>query len=96
MSVFAVTYLYGPDTQTRMDNRPAHRAWQSNLVERGVILSSGPLDDEPQPGGLLILSAADRAEVESHLAEDPYASIGVIEEVSIRGWTPVFGPFAEA
>ncbi|WP_166972002.1 YciI family protein [Brevibacterium atlanticum] len=95
MPVFAATYTYGPDTATRMDNRPSHRQWQSDLVEAGVILASGPLDDEPQPGGLLIFAAADRAEVERHLAEDPYASIGVIESVSVREWTPVFGPFSK-
>lgn len=96
MPVFAATYTYGPDTETRMANRPAHREWQSDLVEAGVILASGPLDDDPQPGGLLLFRAADRAEVEGHLRDDPYASVDVIESSSIRQWTPVFGPFAEA
>lgn len=96
MPVFAVTYVYGPDTETRMEHRPKHRQWQSGLHEAGVILASGPLDNSPAPGGLLVFRAADTAEVETHLAADPYASIGVIDSVSIRQWTPVFGPFAEA
>lgn len=96
MPVFAVTYNYGPDTETRMEHRPAHRQWQSEMNQAGVILASGPLDDEPQPGGLLLMQAADRAEIEAHLDKDPYASIGVIESTSIRQWTPVFGPFAES
>ena len=96
MPVFAVTYVYGPDTETRMEHRPRHRQWQASLNEAGTILASGPLDDSPVPGGLLILSAADVAEVEAHLKEDPYAEIGVIDSVTIRQWTPVFGPFAEA
>ena len=95
MPVFAVTYRYGPDTDTRMEHRPAHRQWQAEMNEAGTILASGPLDNDPQPGGLLILSAADRAEVEGHLAADPYASLGVIESTDIREWTPVFGPFAQ-
>ena len=94
MPVFAVTYHYGPDTDTRMEHRPAHRQWQAEMNEAGTILASGPLDNDPQPGGLLILSAADRAEVEGHLAADPYASLGVIESTDIREWTPVFWPFA--
>jgi hypothetical protein len=39
--------------------------WQAELNEAGTILASGPLDADPQPGGLLVLSAADRAEVET-------------------------------
>ena len=96
MPVFAVTYTYGPDTDSRMGHRPAHRQWQSELHEAGTILASGPLDDEPRPGGLLLMQAADRAEIERLLASDPYASLGVIDDTAIRQWTPVFGPFAEA
>ena len=95
MPVFAVTYTYGPDTDSRMEHRPAHRQWQSQMHEAGTILASGPLDDEPQPGGLLLMQAADRAEIERLLTGDHYASVGVIEDTAIRQWTPVFGPFAQ-
>src|SRR5699024_9002904 len=95
MPVFAVTYTYGPDTDSRMEHRPAHRQWQSQMHEAGTILASGPLDDEPQPGGLLLMQAADRAEIERLLTGEPYASVGVIEDAAIRQWTPVVGPFAQ-
>lgn len=94
MPVFTVNYVYGPDTDTRMERRPAHRAWQAELHEAGTILASGPLDNDPVPGGLLILKAADKAEIARHLAADPYASIGVIDETIVREWTPVFGPLS--
>ena len=94
MPVFAVTYVYGPDTETRMEHRPAHRRWQSEMNEAGTILASGPLDSHPQPGGLLLMQAGDRDEIERLLTGDPYASLGVIEETAIREWTPVFGPFS--
>jgi uncharacterized protein YciI len=94
MPVFAVTYVYGPDTEKRMEHRPAHRAWQSELNEAGTMLASGPLDDDPRPGALLIMQAADRAEIEHLLTADPYAPLDVIEQTVIRQWTPVFGPFA--
>lgn len=94
MPVFAVNYVYGSDTDTRMETRPAHRQWQSELYEAGVLLASGPLDNDPVPGGLLLFRAADRAEIELLLAKDPYASVNVIEETTIREWTPVFGPFS--
>lgn len=95
MAVFAVTYEYGPDTATRMKLRPAHRTWQSRLYDNNVILASGPLEDDFIPGGLLLFVADSRADVEDLLAQDPYASAGVIESTTIRGWTPVFGPWAE-
>ncbi|GAA1867473.1 YciI family protein [Brevibacterium marinum] len=94
MPVFAVNYVYGPDTDTRMEARPAHRAWQSELYEAGTVLASGPLDDDPVPGGLLLMQASDREEINRLLARDPYASVGVIDETHVREWTPVFGPFA--
>ncbi|RBP64618.1 hypothetical protein DFO66_10616 [Brevibacterium sanguinis] len=96
MPVFAVNYVYGSDTETRMAHRPAHRSWQSELHESGVVLASGPVEGPEGPGGLLVFRAADRAEVESLLGEDPYASIDVIDSVTIREWTPVFGPFSES
>lgn len=96
MAVFAVTYEYGPDTEKRMENRPAHRAWQANLFEAGVLLASGPLEDDYIPGGLIILQAETRRNIEDILAQDPYASLGVIKSTTIRQWTNVFGPFAPA
>lgn len=96
MPVFAVNYVYGPDTDTRMESRPAHRAWQSELYEAGTVLASGPLDNDPAPGGLLLMQAASREDIEAHLAKDPYASVGVIDETIVREWTPVFGPFSQA
>ena len=95
MPVFAVNYVYGPDTAARMDARPAHRAWQADLYEAGTILASGPLDNDPVPGGLLLMQAADKDEIARLLTADPYASVGVIDETLIREWTPVFGPFSQ-
>lgn len=95
MPVFAVTYVYGPDTETRMEHRPAHRAWQSSLHAAGTILASGPYDDDPAPGGLLIMQGADKDEINTLLAQDPYFSLDVIAETTVRGWTPVFGPLGK-
>lgn len=94
MAIFAVTYEYGPDTERRMAARPAHRAWQAHLLESGVLLASGPLEDDGTPGGLLILTAAERANIVDILTQDPYAAEDVIAATTIRAWNPVFGPFA--
>ncbi|WP_029089137.1 YciI family protein [Brevibacterium album] len=94
MAVFAVTYVYGPDTEKRMGVRPAHREVLGRLYEEGTLLAAGPLEDELTPGGLLVFSAESKEEVEALLQQDPYAEAGVIEETVIRSWTPVFGPFS--
>lgn len=94
MAVFAVTYVYGPDTEKRMGIRPAHRETLGRLYEEGTLLAAGPLEDELTPGGLLIVSAGSKEEVAAIIGQDPYAEAGVIAETTIRGWTPVFGPFA--
>lgn len=95
MAVFAVTYEYGPDLETRMNARPAHRKWQGLLHERDVLLASGPLADDGDPGGLLIISAESRAAVEDLLAQDPYVAARVIAATHIREWQPVFGPWSD-
>lgn len=93
MAVFAVTYTYGPDTDTRMSVRPAHREWQSSQLDAGTLLASGPLEDELTPGGLLILRGDSKESIAELLTQDPYHDAGVIAETVIRSWTPVFGPF---
>lgn len=92
MAVFAVTYTYGPDTDTRMSIRPAHREWQAAQLEAGSLLASGPLEDELTPGGLLIMRGESKAQIAQLLAQDPYHDAGVIAETLVRSWTPVFGP----
>lgn len=92
MAVFAVTYTYGPDTDTRMSIRPAHREWQASQLEAGSLLASGPLEDELTPGGLLIMRGESKEQIARLLAQDPYYDAGVIAETVIRSWTPVFGP----
>ena len=93
MAVFAVTYTYGPDTDTRMSIRPAHREWQASQLEEGTLLASGPLEDELTPGGLLIMRGESKEQITQLLAQDPYYGAGVIAETLVRSWTPVFGPF---
>ncbi|QQB13677.1 YciI family protein [Brevibacterium casei] len=95
MPVFAVTYVYGPDTETRLAHRPAHRQWQAAQNASGAMLASGPFTDDEQPGGLLLVSAADRDAALDMLTGDPYHDLGVIAETRIREWNPMFGAFAE-
>ncbi len=48
----------------------AHRAHLQAGYERGLLLASGP--QVPRQGGVLLARAAQRAELEAFIAQDPY------------------------
>jgi uncharacterized protein YciI len=54
---------------------PAHRAWLAAQYARGLMLMSGR--KEPRDGGILIAHAADRAELDAALRDDPFAQAGL-------------------
>ncbi|WP_024806145.1 YciI family protein [Nocardia sp. BMG51109] len=94
MPIFAVHYTYSEATAPgRDEHRPAHRAWLSGLVDRGVVLSSGPYPDGS--GALILFRADDGAAMAKLLAEDPFAQQNLIDAQRFVEWQPVMGAFAE-
>ncbi len=89
MARFAVQFVYGPDRDKLAEVRPRHREYVDTLVEKGVLLLSGPYGDDL--GALLIFEAADEAEVLGYLAADPYAGAQVLSETTVREWNAVKG-----
>lgn len=55
------------------------------------ILLSGPIltDEEQMVGSMFVISAPDKATIESFLVDDPYAQAGLFESVSIERWRQV-------
>lgn len=93
MPIFAVHYTYSDATAAGRDaHRPRHREWLSNLVDRGVVLSTGPYADGS--GALLLFRADDAAALEELLAADPFAREGLIDAKRFLEWTPVMGAFS--
>lgn len=45
--------------------------------------------------GFIIMTADSRDEVEQLIAQDPFAIEGLIDELMILAWDPMFGAFAE-
>ena len=84
MALFAVTLTFSDDTERRLQVRPSHREYLKSLLDSGKLLESGPFVDET--GALLIYEAADLAEVQEILANDPYAPSGVVAGVAIHEW----------
>lgn len=93
MSVFALHYTYGGPPELLAEHRPAHRAFLRELHERGVNLASGPLGDD---AALVVLEAADAAEVERLIQDDPLVVHGVVTEHTVREWSVTIGTVGNA
>jgi uncharacterized protein len=62
---------------------PAHLAYLKELKTRGVLLLSGPFAD--RTGGMVLISAASRAEAEATAEADPLVANGV-DSYELREW----------
>jgi len=87
MPLFAVVLRFTDDAERRQRIRPTHREYLRKLLDEGKLHESGPFVDDS--GALLIYDAADIAEVQEILANDPYAPNGIVESVSINEWNRV-------
>jgi uncharacterized protein YciI len=92
MPVFAVTYIYAASQEQLNEIRPIHRQWLGTLLEKGQLLASGPMIDNPE--ALLIFNSESATELASLLDNDPFDIAGFIGSRSIQQWNPVFGPFS--
>ncbi|WP_159794705.1 YciI family protein [Puerhibacterium puerhi] len=97
MPVFAVTYVYAPDSAARRDVvRPEHRDFLRGLHEQGRVRLSGPLPATgDQPDGALILVEADDADGALALLDaDPFRREGLVGTRTAREFVPVIGSLA--
>ena len=87
MALFAVTIKFTDDEERRLAVRPTHREYLKQLLDAGKLFESGPFADDT--GARLVYDAADVAEVQELMANDPYTPNGIIESVSINEWKRV-------
>ncbi len=87
MPLFAVTLTFTDDTERRLEVRPSHRQYLRSLLDAGKLHESGPFTDDT--GALIIYDAADVAEVQQLLANDPYAPNGIVASAQIKEWNRV-------
>ena len=81
---FVITAYDGKDMQEkRMRVRPRHL--ENMKGQSGSVLCAGGiLDDEGRPiGSLLVMEAADRAQVDRYLADEPYVQEGVWQDIRV-------------
>ena len=78
--------------QLRVDPRPDHVAYLTDLNARGILKIAGPfLGADGKPTGSLVIVKADTLEEARALAEaDPYAKAGLFANVEIKAYNWVF------
>lgn len=87
MPLFAAMLQYGEDVERRQEVRPSHREYLTGLLGAGKLYKSGPFGDDS--GAIIVYEAADLAEVQELLANDPFAQNGIIEGATIKEWNIV-------
>mgnify|MGYP001277033632 CR=1 FL=1 len=91
MPLFAAILEYGDDVERRQQVRPSHREYQRGLLEAGKLHEAGPFADDS--GALIIYNAADLAEVQEIMSNDPFAQQGIIVGAEVKEWNVVISRY---
>lgn len=92
MAVFIVHYDHPNEAGWQQQLLP-HIHYLQDLLAENVLLASGPLPDETVKSAMLIISAADEDDLKAIVARDPFAEHGLIENMTVTKWDPIFGAF---
>ncbi len=90
MTTFVVTYTH-PDEEGWHAHVGAHVDWLVGQVEVGGLRASGPLVGTAVRSAMLVIDAADRDALDRLIATDPFAVEGLIADMTVTEWDPVFG-----
>jgi uncharacterized protein len=85
---YAAIVKYTADASTIAKARPAHRQYLTGLIEEGKLVISGPFADDS--GAILVYEAGNHEQVETMVAEDPFAIHGVFLSWEIQPWNVIF------
>ncbi len=91
MSFFVVTYTH-PDPAGWKRHLSAHLDWLVAGVESGRLRASGDTRQTPIRSALLV-AAPDREAPAAFIATDPFVTEGLVGEMTITEWNPIFGAF---
>lgn len=92
MPLYAVTYEH-PDEHGWQQHVMPHVAWLQDRLADGSLLAPGPFTEGATRSALLVMNAPDRKALDELIACDPFAVEGLIENMTIRPWDPIFGTF---
>lgn len=84
---FAAVFSYANHDKIP-DVRPTHRAYLSDLKERGKLWASGPFIDDS--GALIIYETDSEDEARQIIDRDPFRKAGVFASYQLNEWRRVF------
>lgn len=93
MKFFVVTMSH-PDGSGWGEHVLPHVEYLKGLIDAGKLRASGPVVGGALRAGLLVFTVEDRSELDALIAADPFAIQGLIEELTVAEWNPMFGAFA--
>ena len=93
MKFFVVTMSH-PDGPEWGQHVMPHVEYLKGLIVAGKLCASGPVIGGDLRAGLLLFTVEDRTELDALIAADPFAIEGLIEELTVTEWNPMFGAFA--
>lgn len=94
MAFFLVTMTH-PDGEGWGQHVMPHVQYLQSLIDVGKIRASGPITGLGKRAGFIIMTVGSREEVEQLVAADPFAREGLIDELTVVEWDPMFGSFAD-
>ena len=92
MSLWIVTFTH-PDAVGWQRQLMPHIDYLRRLIDNNVLRASGPMPGEADKKAMLIIAAPDRAALDAIIAADPFAEHGLIGELTVTEWDPIFGVF---
>lgn len=93
MTTYVVTYSH-PDEVGWNENVGPHVDWLVAEIEAGRLRASGPFVETPARSAMLIVDVDDRAALDAMIATDPFSKEGLIADLTVTEWDPMFGAFA--
>lgn len=94
MPIFIVHYEH-PDDAGWQEQLMPHVHYLQDLLAEGILLASGPLPDATVKSARLIINAENEEELDAIIARDPFAKHGLIANMIVAKWDPIFGVFNE-
>lgn len=70
-----------------------HVLWLQKRLKDGSLLAPGPFTATHVKSALLIMTARDQQRLEVLIASDPFAEHGLIENMTVDEWDPIFVAF---
>lgn len=92
MPIYVVTYEH-PNADGWKEHLMPHIAWLQAQLKTGALIASGPFSDRTVRPAMLIMDAPDRGSLDRLIAADPFAEQGLIANMTVNEWDPIFGVF---